>query len=279
MSGNPLVWTWNVDPILAPGFPPLRIYGLLAAFAIVGGFLLFRWQMLRAGHDEVTTTLALPIGLVSLIVGARLGHCIAYDLFRCFHPPWRVLAIWQGGLASHGALVGLLLALPLYARRHRLSFVDLLDRLAFGGAWGVLCVRVGNFFNSEIVGRPTSGTWGVRFLRFDHGLALTQIPPRHPVQLYEALLGLGILTLFLLIDRRQGETRPRGLLASLFFLLYFGGRIALEPFKARLVLPSDAIFSMGQLLSFGPTLLGLMGLIAIARRAHQGQSRDKTMTK
>jgi len=99
------------------------------------------------------------------------------------------------------------------------------------------------------------------------------------VQLYEALLGLGILALFLLIDRRQGETRPRGLLTSLFFLLYFGGRIALEPFKARLVLPSDAIFSMGQLLSFGPTLLGLMGLIAIARRAHHGQNIGKTMTR
>lgn len=260
-------WTWDVDPILAPGPLPLRYYGLLAAIALVGGFLLFRWQMLRAGRDEVATTLVLPYTLVSVIAGARLGHCLVYDLPICFDPPYRVLMIWQGGLASHGALIGLVLALALYARSYQLPLIDVFDRAAFGAALAVLCVRVGNFFNSEIVGRVTERGWGVRFPRFDRALPAAEVPLRHPVQLYEAALGLLILLSLLLLDRRLGEGRRRGLYASLFLLAYFGGRVLLERYKAYLVLdPASSSLTMGQLLSLAPALIGAAGLVVILLR-------------
>jgi phosphatidylglycerol:prolipoprotein diacylglycerol transferase len=260
-------WTWDVDPILAPGPVPLRYYGLFAAFALVGGFLLFRWQMLRAGRDETATTMVLPYTLVATIVGARLGHCLVYDLPICFDPPYRVLMIWQGGLASHGALIGLVLALALYARLNRLVLVDVLDRAAFGAALAVVCVRVGNFFNSEIVGRVTETPWGVRFPRFDRGLIAANVPLRHPVQLYEATLGLAILAALWLLDRRLGDERPRGLYASIFLLAYFGGRLGLERYKAFLVLdPTRATFTMGQLLSLLPALIGAAGLMLLSWR-------------
>ncbi len=254
-------WTWDVNPILAPGPLPLRYYGLFAAVALVGGFLLFRWQMLRAGRDEVATTLVMPYMLVSVIVGARLGHCLIYDLPICFDPPYRVLMIWQGGLASHGALIGLVLGLALYARNHQLALIDVFDRAAFGATLAVVCVRLGNFFNSEIVGRVTDGSWGVRFPRFDRALPAAEAPLRHPVQLYEAALGLTILLALWLLDRRVRDDRPRGLYASIFLLTYFGGRVLLERYKAYLVLdPASSSLTMGQLLSLIPALIGAGGL-------------------
>lgn len=256
--------TWDVDPILLDGPTPLRVYGLLMAAGLIGGFFLFRWQMLRAGHEEATASVFLAYALVAVIVGARLGHCLLYDRAVCFSPPWRVLLIWQGGLASHGALLGMLLATGLYARLHRLSLVDVLDRLALGSALATFCVRLGNFFNSEIVGRPTHADWGVRFPRFDRTLPLA--PLRHPVQLYEAALGLALLALLLLLDRRLGERRPRGLFAALFLAIYFGGRIALEQFKDWQALPPSAGVTMGQILSVAPALAGLLWLVAIIVR-------------
>ena len=256
-------FTWDVDPILLDGPTPLRFYGLLMAAGLIGGFFLFRWQMLRAGHDEATASVFLAYALVAVIVGARLGHCLFYDRAVCFSPPWRVLLIWQGGLASHGALLGMLLATGLYARLHRLSLADVFDRLAFGSALATFCVRIGNFFNSEIVGRPTHAGWGVRFPRFDRGLPVA--PLRHPVQLYEAGLGLALLALFLLLDRRLGERRPRGLFAALFLTIYFGGRLGLEQFKAWQALPPSAGVTMGQILSVAPASRGL-GLARLDRR-------------
>ncbi|MBW2733101.1 MAG: prolipoprotein diacylglyceryl transferase [Deltaproteobacteria bacterium] len=258
-------FTWDVAPVLLHGPTPLRFYGLLMGLALIGGFFIWRWQVIRAGHAEETAAIFLAYGLVAVIVGARLGHCLFYDFGRCFGDVWTVFKVWRGGLASHGAAIGLVIALLIYVRRHKLPLVDTFDRLAISTAWGAMCVRIGNFFNSEIVGRPTGASWGVRFPRFDRVPAL-EAPLRHPVQLYEAGLALGVLMVLLIIDRKLGEARPRGLLASLFFLLYFGGRLYVERFKAFQTLDPSSPLTMGQILSIAPAALGLAGLLWVVWR-------------
>jgi phosphatidylglycerol---prolipoprotein diacylglyceryl transferase len=142
---------------------------------------------------------------------------------------------WEGGLASHGAAAGLIAALVYFARREGLPLVEAMDRFSMSAAIGAVSVRIGNFLNSEVVGRKTDLPWAVKFPRslYDHGLPLDQAPARHPSQVYEALLGLGVLLILYLTDRRLGEDRPLGLLAGFFLLLYFSGRFFTEFFKAR----------------------------------------------
>jgi len=259
------MFTWNVDPNLANGPFPVRIYGLFLAVAIVSAFLLFRWQLMREGHPEATAGWFLAHGLVGVVTGARLVHCFVYDLQRTLADPWVVIRPWEGGLSSHGALAGLLLIVVVFGRRHQLRFSDLADWLSLGAALSVVLVRLGNFFNSEIVGRVTGGPWGVRFVRWDGPGAL----PRHPVQLYEATLGAGIFVVLAWIDRRQRKTRRPGLPASLFLASYFGIRLLLEVFKEPEGLPASSLVTLGQILSIAPAAVGAMWLVAVLRRGTQ----------
>ncbi|MCA9667251.1 MAG: prolipoprotein diacylglyceryl transferase [Myxococcales bacterium] len=256
--------TWDVDPVLLPGGArPLRWYVLFLAASLIGGFFLWRWQMRRRGHDELLAARALPYALVSVIVGARLGHCLFYDLERTLADPLFVFALWRGGLASHGAALGLVFGLWLYARRERLPLAEVFDSASFGCALGATLVRVGNLFNSEIVGRLTDQSWGVRFPRFDvHGVA----PLRHPSQIYEALLGAAVLALLLWVQRRWPR-HSEGLLGALFVTSYFAGRVVVERFKAHQTLAPDALLTMGQWLSIAPLAAGALWLVLIARRA------------
>jgi phosphatidylglycerol:prolipoprotein diacylglycerol transferase len=256
--------TWDLDPVLFDGATPLRYYGLIFALTVVGGFFLWRWQMHRGGHDEQTSAIFLVYGLVAVVLGARLGHCLFYDYEHCFSPWYTVLMVWKGGLASHGATLGLVLALLIYSWRHGLPFSEAIDRFSFAAALGAGTVRLGNFFNSEIVGRPTDGSWGVRFPLYDR-VPLEQVPLRHPSQLYELGLGLVVLGVLLLVDRRLGEERPRGLLAALFFVSYFIGRFVVEYFKEYQALAPGGL-TMGQWLSVAPVLFGAGWMVVIWRR-------------
>lgn len=260
-------WTWDVDPVLLPGGPfPLRTYGLCVALSMALGLLTWRWQMLRAGHSEALAGRFAGYALAAYIIGARLGHCLFYDFDYCFDPPYRVLLLWQGGMASHGTLVSVVVVLMLFARANRLSAIDLADRLSFSAAIGATLIRIGNLFNSEVVGRRTDGSWGVRFPRYDR-VAPAHAPLRHPSQLYEAALGAAVLSVLLAVDRRYGEDRPRGLLAALFCTLYFAGRFAVEYTKAHQALAPTAALTMGQWLSLPPLAAGIAGLLWLRRDA------------
>jgi phosphatidylglycerol:prolipoprotein diacylglycerol transferase len=258
---------WDIDPVLRPGPAPMRYYGLFLAIALIGAFLLFRWRMMRAGHDEHKAALFLGYGMAGVVIGARLVHCIFYDFARCFAMPYNVLMVWRGGLASHGALFGLLVAIAIYCRRHRVAVVEVMDRLSLGAAWGSAWVRIGNLFNSEVVGRPTGASWGFKFPHFDK-LPLEQVPPRHPTQLYEFSMAMVIFFLLLGLMRRY-EKRPAkpGLYAALFLTLYFSARFVVEFFKEYQALASSSTLTMGQWLSIAPALLGGLWLVRIFRRS------------
>ncbi|MCK6569484.1 prolipoprotein diacylglyceryl transferase [Myxococcota bacterium] len=268
---------WNFDPQIV-SFLPIRWYGVLFAAMLMVGFQFWRWQVLRAGRKEAEAEAFLMAAVIAVIGGARLGHCLFYEPEKYLRHPIEILKVWEGGLASHGATIGLLLAMFWWGRKHAMAFIEVLDRFSFAACAGVIFVRVANFTNSEIVGRvtdPESAPFAVKFVRSveDRALAhlasgdFSRVPWRHPAQLYEAALGLFVVAVLYLVDRRLGESRRRGLLGFLFLTLYFGGRCVTEFYKEfQTLTPEQSPFTMGQYLSAPFALAGLFGLISVLRR-------------
>jgi prolipoprotein diacylglyceryl transferase len=240
----------------------IRYYSLLFVGVFLGGYMLLNWQIKRGGGSEEAAGDFIVYGVLGVLLGSRLGHVLFYDLDKALEDPLWVLEIWTGGLASHGAVLGLILAMFLFTRKRGVPFLEGADRFAFSAALGATLVRVGNFFNSEIVGRKVPDqSWGVRFPRFDNHVA--EVPLRYPTQLFEVLLGLVVMAGLFIADRALGkEKRPRGALISVFFVLYFAGRFTVEFFKEFQAKQDYTNFlTMGQLLSIPGFLLGVFGLI------------------
>lgn len=245
---------WKFDPILfALGPLSIRWYGLLFVAAFYAGQTMVARFFKAEGVAPESAERLMLHALLGTVIGARLVHCLFYDPQYYLANPLAILRVWEGGLASHGGALGLLLGLWLASRRQqtRLPFLWLVDRVAIPAALGAVFVRVANFLNSEIVGIPTSGNWGVIFDAVDP-------LPRHPVQAYEALAYLGIFFVLLAIYRRLGRRTPHGMLSGCFLALVFSVRIAVEFFKVpQAAYESEQMFSVGQYLSLPFLLFGV----------------------
>ncbi len=246
-------FTWNIDPdIFHYGALQLRWYGVLFVGSFFIGLAITKWMFRREGKPVDALDNLLLYAIVGTVIGARLMHCLAYEPGYYLSHPLEILKVWKGGLASHGGLIGVMIALYLYARRYRLSYLWLISRLTLPGMIVAASVRIGNFFNSEILGLPTQVPWAVIFKRVD-------LIPRHPVQLYEAgsyLLIFLVLLLFYLRSRPQTATRY---LPGIFAVLLFGTRFFLEYFKTRQADYTTSLpFTTGQLLSIPVILIGLI---------------------
>jgi phosphatidylglycerol---prolipoprotein diacylglyceryl transferase len=258
---------WNFDPLLF-SLGPLhaRWYGVL----FVGGFFVGQWilgrMFEREGVPKDRAERLLLILLLGAIIGARLVHCLFYDPHYYLAHPLDILKVWEGGLASHGGAIGMLIALWIAQRRTnpRLPFLWLVDRVAVTAALGAVFIRVANFLNSEILGKPTSGSWGVVFERVDP-------VPRHPVQLYEALAYLIIFLLLFALYRRKGKDIAQGLLFGWFLVLMFTARFVLEFFKVpQAAYEADQIITVGQYLSIPFAAFGAVMIWRAMRSARSG---------
>ena len=251
---------WEVSPVLIDiNGQEIRYYSVLFSAMLIIGWYLFRWQMKLGGYTYRLSDFFF-LALV-VIIGSRLGHVAFYEPAFFFSNPTQILNFQRGGLASHGAAIALLLALGWIAHRESARYIDILDRFSLPVTVGIVFVRLGNFFNSEIIGRVTDVPWGLKFpySSIDNHLPLDQIPYRHPVQLYEAGIGLLVMFLLLLINHRLGENRPQGLMVAVLFVGYFGGRFLVEFFKEYQVLNAgDSLLTMGQYLSLPLVLIGLI---------------------
>lgn len=234
---------WNADPI-AVSIGPLSIhwYGLLFAAAFILGLQIMGRMFVREERDKSDLDSLLGFVVIGALVGARLGHCLLYDPAYYLANPLDILKIWEGGLASHGGVAGILVAVWAYARTRKYPFLWLLDRIAVPAVLGGAFIRIGNFMNSEIVGMPTIAPWAVIFERLDP-------LPRHPVQLYEAAAYLLIFAVLFLVYQTQDLRRRRGLLAGIFLVLVFVARFVLEFYKMP-----QAAYEYGQLLTVGQWL-------------------------
>lgn len=249
--------TWGVDPeIFSIGPIAPRWYGLLFAGAFVSGYF-FGVKMWKDGGRKVEEMEhILTWILVGTVIGARLGHVIFYDPSYYLRNLDQVLAIWNGGLASHGAAIGIIVAMYYLAKKApKMSFWWLADRVVIPTAVGGAFIRTGNFFNSEIYGHATDAPWGIVFSNLP-GPAGTI--PRHPTMLYEAILSLLVFAVLWYIYKKYKAHPPEGSLFGIFLILLFSGRFFLEYTKIpQANFASDWVFNMGQLLSIPLVLIGL----------------------
>lgn len=251
----------------------LRYYSLLFVGVFLGGYALLKWQIVRGGGDADDASEFIVYGVLGVLVGARLGHVLFYDLDHALRDPAWVFKIWTGGLASHGAVIGLILAMWIFTKKRGIAFLEGADRFAFSATLGATLVRVGNLMNSEIVGRETDQSWGFKFPRFDSRLPLEEVKYRYPTQIAEIALGVLVMAALYFIDKKLGkEKRPRGVLIASFFLLYFTGRFFIEFYKEfEGPVEKGSPVTMGQILSLPGILLGAYGLYwAFKRRLPVG---------
>lgn len=197
------------------------------------------------------------------VIGARLGHVFFYEWPRYQDHLIDILKIWEGGLASHGGAIGILLALFFYRKSVKknfpeLTYIRILDLIALPTAFTACCIRIGNFINQELIGTETSVPWAVIFGDPADG---SMIAPRHPVQLYEAFAYFIVFVILAIYWRRFKTTIRPGSLIGLFFILVFGLRFILEFWKLPTSLMIDESFlQTSQLLSI-PCILGGIALL------------------
>lgn len=284
--------TWNLNPVaFAIGSLEVRWYGILWALGFLLGYLVMDKIYKKERMPEGSLDSLLIYMLVSTVVGARLGHCLFYEPNYYLSRPLEMLKIWEGGLASHGGAIGILIGLLLYVRRFNkstnkkkgdkthITYLWILDRVVIPVCLVGALIRVGNVCNHEIYGTPTSLPWGFVFLRgqeqfcgtFDQYVECTSqscCPPEkwlpcHPTGLYEALfclLTMGLL-LYLYYKKEAGDRHP-GLLFGLFLVIIFTSRILIEFLKnVQVSFETNMTLDMGQWLSIPFVLTGIVMII------------------
>ena len=259
-----IVWDFNPE-IFSIGNHAIRWYGLMFALAFLTGYWIFK-RYLTGGKltSEMVDSLLIYIA-VGAIVGARLGHCLFYEPDYFLRHPIQILFVWKGGLASHGGIIGLLLALWLYIRKYKIPFLWIMDRIAIPVALANAFIRIGNFFNSEIYGRPTSLPWGVEFIRdrlYDSTTGeLLPTVARHPTQLYEALCYILIFIVSFIFYRKRNMEIRDGFIFSVSMIAQFSARFLIEFIKNdQVAFEAGMTLNMGQLLSL-PFIITGLGLI------------------
>lgn len=264
--------TWNVDPeIFSIGQLSIRWYGLMFAMAFLSGYIVFtRFLATERLTSEMLDQLLIYIA-VGTVVGARLGHCFFYQPDYFLKNPLEILMIWKGGLASHGAAIGILLSLWLFIRKHKLSFLWLIDRVVIIVALGGTFIRLGNLFNSEIYGLPTDLSWGFEFVRdklYDSNTgALLPTLARHPTQLYEALSYILIFVVLFLFYRKRHMKVRDGFIFGVFMILLFSARFFIEFVKNdQVAFEAGMQFNMGQLLSLPFIIAGVLMILWTKQR-------------
>lgn len=260
---------WNVNPeIIRIGSFGLRWYSLLFVGGFIIGYFIMRWFFRREGVSEQLLDPLLYSMLIATIIGARLGHCLFYqpDYYLGSWEGFKEIFMpWKGGLASHGGVIGIVVAVLWYG--HRYGPANGIDWLWTGDRIGILAliagamIRLGNLMNSEIYGDVTNLPWGFVFLRNGETL------PKHPTQIYEALgyltFGLSLLALY----KYKLDKLYRGVFAGLFFILCFGFRFLIEFIKEPQVeFEKSMALDMGQLLSIPLVLVGVCFIVYACRK-------------
>jgi phosphatidylglycerol:prolipoprotein diacylglycerol transferase len=240
----------NIDPVIFSIGPlQIRWYGMMYVLGFAATLLLVKHQVKKLGFRDLEIhyeNLNLVL-IVSLVLGGRIGYVVFYNLPYYLSNPSEILATWQGGMSFHGGMLGLVIGAIVFCRRKGLDFWRVADIYTVTFPIGLGLGRIGNFINAELYGRVTDAPWG---MVFPGGGPL----PRHPSQLYEALLEgvlLFVILWFLKEKKNPPASWPHGYLVAVFMLLYGVFRIAVEFFRepdAHLGFIMAGM-TMGQLLS------------------------------
>ncbi len=255
--------TWDASPeIFSIGPVTLRWYGMMFAVGFMLGFIMVRRMFLRDGAPESWLDYCFYFLIAGTILGARLGHILFYQWDYYSSHPEDILKVWEGGLASHGGVIGVVTALWLFSHFiSKKSFFWISDKVAAPIALVGAMIRFGNLMNSEIVGTPSDAPWAFLFVNaMPRQLADV---PRHPVQIYESVSYLFTFTLLLGLYWKTDARNHPGFLTGLWFALIFGFRFVWEYFKSDQGGFGQAL-TTGQWLSVPCVLFGI-GLILWSR--------------
>jgi phosphatidylglycerol:prolipoprotein diacylglycerol transferase len=222
-------WTHDLNPVLFHIWGPMAVrwYGLAYLLGFLAAYLVLRSLSKRgelALPTEEISNFIVQIAIFGVFLGGRLGYVLLYAPGEFLQDPLFLFRVWEGGMASHGGMIGVISVILWTAWKKKISFWNLTDSLALVAPVGLFFGRVANFINGELWGRPTQVAWAVIFPQVD-------MQPRHPSQLYEAF-GEGLL-LFAALQaaRRTAWGKRDGSLSALFLLLYAAARIASEFFR------------------------------------------------
>jgi prolipoprotein diacylglyceryl transferase len=248
---------WDVNPdIISIGPITIRWYGLFFALSFVLGYqiMIHIFRKEKRSEDDLNDLIWYMV--LGTVLGARLGHCFFYAPEYYLKNPIEILMVWKGGLASHGAAIGILTSLYLFIRKKKnYTYLWLLDRIVITVALGGFFIRMGNLFNSEIFGRETNLPWAFVFVSVDN-------IPRHPTQIYEALAYLSIFIILFVIYNKKFNKLKEGFLFGWFLILVFGFRFLVEFLKENQSLFENNLpLNMGQLLSIPFILAGIWILL------------------
>lgn len=255
----------QIDPV-ALSLGPLKVhwYGLmyLCAFACAYGLGLWRIRRGRGPWTEAMLSDMVFYGALGVILGGRLGYVLFYGFPRFLNDPLWALRVWEGGMSFHGGLLGVLVAMAFFARQYQKNWLDLMDFVAPLVPTGLFFGRIGNFIGGELWGRPVQDPGYPLAMIFPH----VDMLPRHPSQLYEAVLE-GLL-LFVVLWWYSAKPRPRMAVSGLFLFGYGMARFVVEFFRMPDADKGFVFFdwmTMGQILS-SPMILGGLVLMLLAYR-------------
>ncbi len=269
----PAIWTWsliigtlvvgqlvtipfNIWLIHSLGPFTVRYYGVIFAIAFLLGYYLGVKMFKDAGKPQERLDVLFIYVIIATVIGARLGQVFFYTPDYYFSHPAEIIKIWHGGLASHGAAIGILIGIWLYVRKYPdMKYIWVLDRVVIPVVIGGAFVRIGNFFNSEIIGRVTHVPWAIIFERVD-------MLPRHPSMLYESFCYFIGFFILWRIYKHYKAAPPDGLLLGVFLVYVFVCRFLIEFTKTRQAdFTANWPISMGQLLSIPFIIFGIWLLV------------------
>lgn len=254
---------WSVDPVAFSIFGlEIRWYGIFWALAFILGIYFFTNFARREKLPEKLVDSLFWYATILGILGARLGHCLFYEPSVYLADPLRILNIREGGMASHGAAIGFLLGLILFAWRNKMPFWWAADRIMIPVAIGGAGVRLGNLMNSEIYGSVTDLPWGFIFVRNGETL------PMHPTQIYEALAYIAVFVVLIILYYRYDAGRKHpALMFGVGLVGIFLSRFFLEFIKnVQVAFEEGMALNMGQLLSI-PFVIAGIALIVIGLKS------------
>jgi phosphatidylglycerol:prolipoprotein diacylglycerol transferase len=252
---------WDIDPEIISSPISIRYYGMLFASAFIAGYYILQRMFKQDNVPNEWLDSVLMHTIIGTVAGARIGHCLFYDwayfknhILEIFLPvafePELHFTGFQG-LASHGAAIGIIIALFIWSRKvSKKNILWILDRVVVAVASGAFFIRMGNLMNSEIIGEPTTVAWAFVFKYVD-GM------PRHPTQVYEALAYLTIFIILAFLFWKKDWSKRQGGIFGLFLILLFGFRFCIEFMKENQVSFEDSMaLNMGQWLSIPFVLIG-----------------------
>ncbi len=255
---------WNVDPeLLSIGPFSIRYYSLMfiIGFITMGEYVSRRFK--AYGKDPQLVSSLTTYIIVGMLIGSRLAHCFFYEPQYYLSNPLDILKIWEGGLASHGGYLGVIIAVAIFIKKNsELNYWWLMDVIVGPCLFVGGLIRIGNLFNSEIIGEPTNLPWAFIFERVD-------MIPRHPAQIYESIGYFSIAAFLMWFEIKKSKQFKAGTNIAIGFIISFTFRFLIEFLKGeQSTLELFSFINMGQILSLALVAFGFVLLLFVNKKAH-----------